>query len=405
MCVKKAINISDFDYNLLTEKIAKYPLEKRDQSKLLIFKNGQIRNDIFKNISSHIPENNLLVFNNTRVIQARLMFRKATGAEIEIFCLEPLKPSDYKDVFNQKESCVWRCMIGNLKKWKNNLLQTSFSIDNCTLVLNAEKIKTYRNYVDVLFTWDDSKFTFGDILENAGLTPIPPYLNRNSESIDKQRYQTVYSKFNGSVAAPTAGLHFTDNVLASVKSKNIQSAELTLHVGAGTFRPVSEENVSDHEMHAEHFSVDLNTVNLLRKYNSRIISVGTTSLRTLESIYWTGIKILNGAKDITISQWEYQNSDTDTDISKSLDGLVDYMKKNNLKTLHNSTQIMIMPGYKFRMVNGLITNFHQPKSTLLLLVAAMIGKDWEKVYNHALNNDYRFLSYGDSSIILPDIGN
>lgn len=393
------LNISDFDYHLPDDKIAKYPADRRDQSKLLVYKKGIISDDHFKNIISYIPDDHLLVFNNTRVIQARLLFKKTTGAEIEIFCLEPVSPSSYQDIFNQKKTCIWRCMIGNLKKWKDNELKANTEINGCNLVLTAKKLNIERHFADIEFSWSDDRFSFGEILEQAGLTPIPPYLNRNSEEIDRSRYQTIYSKSNGSVAAPTAGLHFTEEVMQTLKNRNIAMTEITLHVGAGTFRPVSSADISDHEMHTEHYSVSMETLELLNKYRGKILTVGTTSLRALESIYWTGVKILNHCEELKTGQWDYKNSREDIECGTSLAAIENYIKSDNSKVLNNSTQIMITPGYKFRMTNGLITNFHQPKSTLLLLVAAMTGEGWKKIYDHALENDYRFLSYGDSSII------
>jgi S-adenosylmethionine:tRNA ribosyltransferase-isomerase len=393
------LNISDFDYHLPDDKIAKYPADKRDQSKLLVYKKGIISDDHFKNIISYIPDDHLLVFNNTRVIQARLLFKKTTGAEIEIFCLEPVSPSSYQDIFNQKKTCIWRCMIGNLKKWKDNELKTNVKFNGSDLVLTAKKLNIEHHYADIEFSWSDDRFSFGEILEQEGLTPIPPYLNRNSEEIDRSRYQTIYSKSNGSVAAPTAGLHFTEEVMQTLKNRNIAMTEITLHVGAGTFRPVSSADISDHEMHTEHYSVSMETLELLNKYREKIIPVGTTSLRALESIYLTGLKIQNHNDDLKTGQWDYKYIKEDMDSGTSIIAIINFLKDNQTKVLHNSTQIMITPGYTFRMARGLITNFHQPKSTLLLLVAAMIGDDWKKVYDYALRNNFRFLSYGDSSII------
>jgi S-adenosylmethionine:tRNA ribosyltransferase-isomerase len=334
------------------------------------------------------------------VIQARLHFFKETGAKIEIFCLEPIEPSDYVLAFQQTESITWKCIVGNLKKWKEKDLKKIITIDNSEITLTAKKKGSEGNSQIIEFSWNNSKITFSEILENIGATPIPPYFNRESESIDKDRYQTVYSKLKGSVAAPTAGLHFTQDVLEKLQSKGVTLEEVTLHVGAGTFTPVKTETIDEHNMHTEHFVVTKKTIqNLLN--SEQIIAVGTTSVRTIESLHWLGVKLkLHNKLDSHISQWEaYQLPDYSK--KESLEALVNHMNENNLNALHASTQIMIFPGYQFKLVDILVTNFHQPKSTLLLLIAAFIGEDWKKVYEFALENDFRFLSYGDSSILIP----
>ncbi len=395
------IRIEDYSYQLPDERIAKYPLTERDQSQLLVYKNGEVSKNLFSYVDDYIESNSTLVFNNTKVIQARLKFAKSTGAQIEIFCLEPIEPSDYVLAFQQTERITWKCIVGNLKKWKTGDLIQKINIQGSEIELKAAKKESAGNSQLIEFTWNGSGITFSEILESIGNTPIPPYLNRDSESIDKDRYQTIYSKQKGSVAAPTAGLHFTQRVLDKLKSKHVCIEEVTLHVGAGTFKPVKSETIDEHEMHTEHFVVTKdNLENLIRSKN--IITVGTTSVRTIESLYWLGVKLIeNGTLDAHISQWEAYELPNSISKNEALQALVDYLHKRNLHHLHASTQIMIFPGYSFKLVNKLITNFHQPKSTLLLLIAAFIGKDWKKVYDFALNNDFRFLSYGDSSILMP----
>ncbi|NOQ26206.1 MAG: S-adenosylmethionine:tRNA ribosyltransferase-isomerase [Bacteroidales bacterium] len=395
------IRIEDFTYNLPDERIAKYPLELRDLSQLLVYNQGIISKDQFANINMHIDSKTTCVFNNTKVIQARLKFRKETGAQIEIFCLEPIEPSDYILAFQQTERIKWKCIVGNLKKWKDQDLKKIITIRDTEVELNASKISSEGNAQIIEFTWNNSEFSFSEILENIGLTPIPPYLHRESEDLDKERYQTIYSSLKGSVAAPTAGLHFTDSVLNKFKAKQINLEEVTLHVGAGTFKPVTSETIDEHEMHTEHLVVKKETIeNLLA--SETIVAIGTTSVRTLESLYWLGVKSLqNKELNLHISQWEAYNLPQNSSKREALKALLNYMEIKNITELHASTQIMIYPGYAFKMVNMLITNFHQPKSTLLLLIAAFIGEDWKKVYNFALTNNFRFLSYGDSSILIP----
>lgn len=395
------IKIEDFTYDLPDHRIAKYPLDKRDESKLLVYNKGSLAKDVFKNIEQHIDSNTTCVFNNTKVIQARLHFYKETGAKIEIFCLEPIAPSDYVLAFQQTESITWKCIVGNLKKWKDNDLEKIITIDNTEITLTAKKKGSEGNSQIIEFSWNNSEITFSEILETIGATPIPPYLNRESESIDKDRYQTVYSKLKGSVAAPTAGLHFTQDVLEKLQSKSVTLEEVTLHVGAGTFTPVKSETIDEHQMHTEHFVVTKKTIQNLLK-SKQIVAVGTTSVRTIESMHWLGVKLkVHNTFDSRISQWEaYQLPDYSK--KDSLEALLNYMIENDLNELNASTQIMIFPGYPFKLVDILITNFHQPKSTLLLLIAAFIGEDWKKVYDFALENDFRFLSYGDSSILIPN---
>jgi S-adenosylmethionine:tRNA ribosyltransferase-isomerase len=393
----KNIQISDFDYPLPEGRIAKYPLTERDQSKLLIFKHGNLNVSVFNKLPEILTSDHLLVFNNTRVIPARLKFNKATGANIEIFCLEPVEPADYQLAF-QSSRCIWKCIVGNLKKWKADILIKA--IDG--KILQARKIEDFKTYQYIEFTWDDSSLTFSEIIELAGVTPIPPYLNRESEDLDRDRYQTVYSSVKGSVAAPTAGLHFTDNLLQTLKTKGISEAKLTLHVGAGTFKPVQADAVIEHEMHTEFFSITAKTLELLSKNHGNIISVGTTTLRTLESLYWLGVKVKNGFDDkslLHLNQWDAYKFEPSLSYPEALEVICEYMQKKNLTELFASTQIMIVPGYQIRSAHALITNFHQPKSTLLLLVAAAIGDDWKKVYDFALNHDFRFLSYGDSLLL------
>ncbi len=397
------IEIKDFDYNLIDDKIAKYPLQKRDASKLLVYKNGNIYENKFNNLSNELPENSLLVFNNTKVIQARLYFRKKTGASIEIFCLEPIDPADYALAFQQKERIRWKCIVGNLKKWKNESLMQSIQIGSETFDLEAVKIESQGNAQIIEFRWQ-SDYPFAEILEAIGSTPLPPYLNRKAEIADKTRYQTVYSKFDGSVAAPTAGLHFTDNVLHSFKKKGINTQEITLHVGAGTFKPVKSDEIGKHEMHSEHFIITKEALINIQQNITNIIAVGTTSVRTLESLYWLAVKINNKHENLFhINQWEAYELKTILSSYESIEILINYCTKNDLDQIEASTQIIIAPSYSFKIVKAIITNFHQPKSTLLLLVSALIGDDWKKVYDYALQNNFRFLSYGDSSLLFPGL--
>lgn len=418
----KHIKINDFDYPLPDERIAKYPLKERDHSKLLVYDKGNISDDIFYHITKHLPSGALMVFNNTRVIQARIHFRKETGALIEVFLMEPAAPSDYERMFQTTGQCSWLCMIGNLKKWKDGTLKRDFEIKGHKLTLSAtmDRCKTAEksggtNYwVD--FEWDNSNVNFAEILDAVGELPIPPYLNRATEESDKVTYQTVYSKIKGSVAAPTAGLHFTDKVLADIDACGITRDEVTLHVGAGTFKPVKTEEIAGHNMHSEYIVVHRHTFQHLLEHNCQCIAVGTTSVRTLESLYYVGVKILANPdiaeEDLHVSQWEPYDlphneqglvilNGKAVSVRDSIQAIYDWLERDDLEALHTSTQIIIAPGYTYKIVKILVTNFHQPKSTLLLLVSAFLHGDWRKVYDYALNNGFRFLSYGDSCLLMP----
>ena len=400
----KEIKIDDFVYALPDERIAKYPLPKRDESKLLIYNKGKITELIFNEVPKMLAENELVVFNNTKVIQARLHFKKQTGALIEIFCLEPASPNDYVLSFQQNKTCTWYCLIGNLKKWKGGVLEHTLVIGNVEVTLFAELKSQHNTSFEVQFSWNNDQITFSDILESFGELPIPPYLNRKTESRDNETYQTVYSKIKGSVAAPTAGLHFTESVLNKLRRKNIDLQEVTLHVGAGTFRPVKSEYMEQHDMHTEYISVSRQTIEALLAHKCEVLAVGTTSVRTIESLYYIGAKLLNQdiANDlICVKQWEPYEVVYELTPQESLQSILDYMQKNNLTVLNAATQIIIAPSYEFHFVKKMITNFHQPKSTLLLLVSAFVGGDWKKVYDYALTHNFRFLSYGDSSLLMP----
>ncbi|MDU1891137.1 MAG: tRNA preQ1(34) S-adenosylmethionine ribosyltransferase-isomerase QueA [Dysgonomonas sp.] len=406
------IQIEDYNYNLPDERIAKYPLDKRDSSKLLVYKEGLISDAHFTDLHSYLPDDSLMVFNNTKVIQARLHFQKITGAQIEIFCLEPYSPNDYLLNFQQTNKCSWVCLIGNLKKWKEGELLRSVNVEGKEITIKARRIKSDKDSHIVEFEWDNN-IIFSDLLEIIGELPIPPYLNRDTEEKDKETYQTIYSKIEGSVAAPTAGLHFTPEVFTSLKGKGIKTAEVTLHVGAGTFKPIKTELVKDHVMHSEFISVKRDVIEQILNHSGKIIAVGTTSVRTLESLYYIGklLKINKLLNEIKVSQWlPYKHKD-DEKLSKdeALTAIINYLEENNLDTLIAETQIIIEPGYIYQIVDGIVTNFHQPKSTLLLLVSAFVAdndelksqdNNWKKIYKHALENNYRFLSYGDSSLLL-----
>lgn len=397
------IHIDDFNYDLPDERIAKFPLPRRDESKLLVYRNGEISESIFKNIASLLPQDSLLVYNNTRVIQARLLFQKSTGAKIEIFCLEPVVPHDYALVFQQTESCSWNCLVGNLKKWKDGLLTKSVVIDGKEVTMTADKKESYGDTHLIEFRWDNPEYTFADLLDAAGVLPIPPYLHRETQKSDLQTYQTVYSKIKGSVAAPTAGLHFTTEVLADVDAHGIGREEVTLHVGAGTFKPVKSETIEGHEMHTEFISVKRSAIENIKKKLGNIIAVGTTSVRTLESLYYIGVLLENNpeATDIHIKQWmPYSEENNRITVDKAFQNILDYLDLHKLEALVGSTQIIIAPGYEFKVVKGIITNFHQPKSTLILLISAFVKGNWRPIYDYALNNGFRFLSYGDSSLLL-----
>lgn len=400
------ISIQDFTYELPDEQIATYALSDRDHSRLLIWNNGEISDEQFYHLADHLPPTSMLVFNNTRVIRARLFFKKLTGAKIEIFCLEPLDPAEYIQSFSQTAGCRWKCIIGNLKKWKYEVLIQTLEIDGKQVKFMAEKIKELNNNGwEIRFTWDNSYFTFADILEASGNIPIPPYLNRESEEIDLTSYQTIYSKIKGSVAAPTAGLHFSESVFETLKKKNISCEEITLHVGAGTFQPVKSETIGGHDMHTEHFIVLRGFIDRLAAFKGKIIAVGTTSVRTLESLYFAGCKVIDNPQinpeQLAVNQWEpYQLPRFDISRSEAFEALSAWLGDHHLNELNSSTQIIILPGYSFSVISGMVTNFHQPQSTLLLLIAAFLGNDWKRIYDHALRNNYRFLSYGDSNLYL-----
>ncbi len=418
----KHIHISDYNYELSDERIAKFPLSQRDHSKLLVYQHGEITDDLFYNLPLHLPLGALMVFNNTRVIQARLHFRKETGALIEVFLMEPAIPADYEQMFQTTGRCSWLCMVGNLKKWKEGSLKRFFDIKGRQLTLSvtidrskvSEKIGGTNYWVD--FEWDNEDVNFADILEAVGELPIPPYLNRDTQESDKSTYQTVYSKIKGSVAAPTAGLHFTDVVLQDLGKHGIICDEVTLHVGAGTFKPVKSLEIEGHHMHTEYIVVHRHTFERLLEHGCAVIAVGTTSVRTLESLYYMGVKLAMDSNatedDLHVSQWEPYDLPHDErglvfvngvllSVEQSIRNLLDYLNRDGLEALHSSTQIIIAPGYSYKIVKMLVTNFHQPQSTLLLLVSAFLKGDWRKVYDYALMHDFRFLSYGDSSLLIP----
>jgi S-adenosylmethionine:tRNA ribosyltransferase-isomerase len=399
------IHISDYTYELPEEKIAIYPLSVRDQSKLLIWQDGTISESVFTHIDQALPENSLLIFNNTRVIHARLYFRRETGARIEIFCLEPNLPADYQLSFQQTGMVEWKCLIGNAKKWKQGILSQKVIFENDTITLNAEMAGKSGNAFIIRFSWD-KPVNFADIIEAAGNMPIPPYLNRPADETDNDRYQTMYAKIDGSVAAPTAGLHFTNEVLSRLQKKNITTSELTLHVGAGTFQPVKSEQVTDHEMHTETVVVNRLFIQHLLSHRNHIIAVGTTSVRSLESLYWLGVKInlIGPGEPLHVDQWEPYLTIQDMQVFDALNNVLNYMQANLIEQLAFTTSIIIVPVYCFRVINGMLTNFHQPQSTLLLLVGAFLGSDWKKVYDYALKNNFRFLSYGDSNLYLKTTG-
>ena len=399
------IRIEDYNYSLPDERIAKFPLPKRDESKLLLYRNGEISESIFKHITDYLPQNSLMVFNNTKVIQARLHFRKETGALIEVFCLEPVQPNDYVLNFQQTRQCSWLCMIGNLKKWKEGTLSRIVNVKGKQIVLSATRgeCKGTSHWID--FSWDDDTITFADLLEVAGELPIPPYLNRETQESDKETYQTVYSKIKGSVAAPTAGLHFTERVLAALDERGIDREELTLHVGAGTFKPVKSEEIEGHEMHTEYISVSKHTIEKLIAHNGEAIAVGTTSVRTLESLYYIGVLISHNPDatqdELHVQQWMPYEDKNDLTPVEALQQILDYLNRHEMEALHSSTQIIIAPGYTYKIVKKMVTNFHQPQSTLLLLVSAFVKGNWRRIYDYALGHDFRFLSYGDSSLLIP----
>ena len=420
----KNIHIADYNYNLPDERIAKFPLAERDASKLLIYNHGEVSEDVFFSLPKYLPQGALMVFNNTKVIQARLHFRKSPsvsngvevqGALIEVFCLEPALPNDYQLNFSQKGSVQWYCLVGNLKKWKEGKLFREIEMPNGEQVTLACERKGLHGTSHIIeFSWNGN-YTWAELLDAVGELPIPPYLNRETQESDKTTYQTVYSKIKGSVAAPTAGLHFTERVLKALDEAGIDREELTLHVGAGTFKPVKSEEIGGHDMHTEHIAVRRQTIEKLIAHGGEAIAVGTTSVRTLESLYYMGILAAQGKEDLHVPQWmPYEEKTTadgqqSTEIAQrvgwstvnSLTSLLSYMDQHHLDVLHSSTQIIIAPGYDYHIVRRMITNFHQPQSTLLLLVSAFLKGDWHKVYDYALSHDFRFLSYGDSSLLIP----
>ena len=389
----KPIYIADYNYPLPDERIAKYPLAERDHSKLLVYRDGKVSEDRFYHIGDHIAPHSLLVYNNTRVIQARLEFHKSSGARIEVFCLEPIAPHDYQLSLGSTTGCTWKCMVGNAKKF--NVESLELRVERLGVTLRVSKGEQRGNTYEVHFSWDNEKVSFAEILDAVGELPIPPYLNRKTEESDKRTYQTVYSRIKGSVAAPTAGLHFTERVLDDIRSRGIETEELTLHVGAGTFLPVKTADANEHTMHTEIIAVPKKAIEHIISKLGHIVAVGTTSMRTLESLYFIGCH----PDQPTVGQFEpYKNKFT-LSVKDSLQAIVDYLEATGQETLHAKTQIMIKPGYEFRVVDQLITNFHQPQSTLLLLVSAFVKGDWKTIYDYALSHDFRFLSYGDSSIL------
>ena len=404
----KDIHISNYNYELPDERIAKFPKEERDHSKLLIYNKGQVGEDIFYNLPKHLPQGALMVFNNTKVIQARLHFRKDTGALIEIFLLEPARPADYEQMFQQSERCSWLCLVGNQKKWKEGTLSRVIDVKGTSVEVRATRKGEHGTSQWIDFEWTCG-VSFAEILDAMGELPIPPYLNRETQESDKTTYQTVYSKIKGSVAAPTAGLHFTERVLSAVDEHGIEREEVTLHVGAGTFKPVKSETIGEHAMHTEYIAVRRHTIERLLAHGGSAIAVGTTSVRTLESLYYMGLKVMRNPdikeEQLHVNQWEpYQETDGEQKEVSSLEALqalLDWMVSHELTVLHSSTQIIIAPGYTYKIVKMLVTNFHQPQSTLLLLVSAFVKGDWHKIYDYALAHDFRFLSYGDSSLLIP----
>ena len=400
--MERYININDYDYPLLDERIAKFPLSERDSSKLLIYRQGEISERHFSDIGEELPEGSLLVFNNTKVVRARLVMHKPSGARVEVFCLEPHAPADYEHAFAVKGECEWSCIVGNLKKWKEGAVQIPFEFEGEHYTLQAYIAERGTREHIVRFEWS-APMTFGELLEYLGRIPIPPYLNRESEEIDNTRYQTVYSRFEGSVAAPTAGLHFTQPLIEGMREKGFDFAEVTLHVGAGTFLPVKDEDATKHAMHTEHFDITLATLRKLRANYGKIVAVGTTSVRTLESLTALAWRIKSGRAydDGVVGQWELYDIPADFSGEEVLDILILYMEQQGLERLRAATEIMITPlGYNYRIVRNIVTNFHQPKSTLLLLVSAYVGEDWHRIYDYALAHDFRFLSYGDSSLLI-----
>ncbi|MDD5911381.1 MAG: S-adenosylmethionine:tRNA ribosyltransferase-isomerase [Bacteroidales bacterium] len=395
------IHIEDYNYNLPDERIAKYPLPDRSSSKLLVYRDGNVISSVFSKIPEFLPENSLMVFNDTKVVPARLHFQRRSGAHIEIFCLEPVQPNEYVTMFATSGSCRWHCIVGNVKRWKGDTLSL-YNPESDPVIssmdLQANLIERMGETSIVEFSWKDGS-PFSKVLECCGRIPIPPYLNRDTESIDNERYQTLYARFRGSVAAPTAGLHFTDKVLEDIKLRGIDEQTVCLHVGAGTFLPVKSSLVREHTMHREPIVVTLSLIEKLIRRDKPVIAVGTTSVRTLESLYYIGIKCIEQGQPSDVDQWEPYSRDYPWSLEESLQAIASYLKNNNIDELKVGTRIIIVPGFKFRIVDMLVTNFHQPQSTLLLLISAFVGGDWQTIYDYALANDFRFLSYGDSSLL------
>ena len=395
------IRIEDYNYTLPDERIAKYPLPQRDSSKLLIYKNENVSESSFSLISDQLPENSLMIFNDTKVVPARLHFQRSTGAHIEIFCLEPVLPEEYVSSFAATEKCRWKCIVGNVKRWKNDTLSLYNPCNDGeieTMNLKADLVERVGETSIVEFSWDN-KAPFSKVLEVCGSIPIPPYLNRDTEQVDLERYQTLYARFRGSVAAPTAGLHFTDVVLESIRKKNIITDTVCLHVGAGTFLPVKSSLVSEHTMHREPFVVTLSLLERLLENKGKVVAVGTTSVRTLESLYYIGVSCIETGHPSDVDQWDPYSRDYEYSLEQSINAIIQYLKDNNKSELSLGTSIIIVPGFRFRVVDVLVTNFHQPQSTLLLLISAFVGGNWKKIYDYALGHDFRFLSYGDSSVL------
>ena len=395
------IKIEDYNYDLPDERIAKYPLPERDSSKLLRYKDGNVDEHIFKDLPSLLPEGSLMIFNDTKVVPARLHFQRQTGAHIEIFCLEPVDPVEYNTSFAATEHCIWKCVIGNAKRWKGEPLKL-YNPESAQVVsamnLTATLVERNGETGIVELAWKDGN-PFSKVLETCGTVPIPPYLNRETEAIDTERYQTLYAKIRGSVAAPTAGLHFTQRVLDALDVKGIDRENVCLHVGAGTFLPVKSSNVAEHPMHREPFAVTLELLKKIRNHEGKLIAVGTTSVRTLESLYYVGVSCIEKGKPEEVGQWAPYEREYSYSLNDALDAIIEYLEKNKMKELKVGTKIIIVPGFKFRLVDILITNFHQPESTLILLISAFVDGDWKTIYDYALGHDFRFLSYGDSSIL------
>ena len=403
MTTVKDISIDAYDYPLPEDRIAKYPLPERDASNLLVLKDNEIKKSQFKHIGDFLPQDALLVFNETKVIRARLQFHKATGSRIEIFCLEPEK--DYQVAFSATSPVRWKCLIGNSKRWKEGLLSMELTVGGKPVVLSAERVFQNDQYAEIEFSWTPATLPFASVLEAAGEIPLPPYLHRDAEPDDRDRYQTVFARYDGSVAAPTAGLHFTQPLIAALREQGFVFDEVTLHVGAGTFKPVATDTIGEHAMHSETIVVRKSLIqNLISHFGKPIIPVGTTSTRTLESLYWIGVMLKEQGMELRplhVEQWYPYEDHAPLTAAEALQNIVDYLDKHALTRLEASTALMIAPSYKMRVITGLITNFHQPKSTLLLLVSALIGERWKDCYRFALDNGFRFLSYGDSCLFLP----